>query len=122
MSNEHRDKIRLSNTKLDCDCKTEKHYRIRKTKPYYAWVKRVVNRDKICVMCETEGRKLHAHHIVSLKENIELALVDDNGAALCNRCHAIIHNFGNYTSKKTTLESDSKTYEELINERSSTAQ
>jgi 5-methylcytosine-specific restriction endonuclease McrA len=55
----------------------------------------ILKRDKYqCVECRKYGRSIEAkvvHHFKSVEDYPELALVDDNLASLCNKCHAFFH-------------------------------
>ena len=61
------------------------------------WRKSIYMRDKwICQHCgyngwSWSGRKLHAHHIKSLRQYPELKLDINNGITLCDKCHASLH-------------------------------
>ena len=57
---------------------------------YHIWRKKVFERDENqCVKCGNFGR-LHAHHIVPWKENIELRFDVNNGKTYCRSCHMSI--------------------------------
>ena len=53
--------------------------------------KEILKRDRYeCQRCKREGWYTKAqcvHHIVHLKDNPELALMDSNLTSLCNSCH-----------------------------------
>lgn len=53
------------------------------------WSAAVQERDKwVCLHCgEVRKCKLHAHHIVSWDDSIELRFEISNGITLCNSCH-----------------------------------
>ena len=93
-SDKQKNAVKVANTKPDGTHKTPFDERVRKTMCFKEWSKKIIDRDKICAMCEQKKDKMHAHHIVSIKENLSLVYDLNNGAALCRRCHAIIHGFG----------------------------
>lgn len=55
-----------------------------------AWAMMVKNRDKKCTQCQSEY-DLHAHHIKSYKEFVELRFDVNNGITLCGKCHRKFH-------------------------------
>ena len=62
--------------------------------PQYKWAKEVKEMfDYTCVCCgkKTLGRQMHAHHVVPRSQNNDLALVLENGVALCEKCHMHLH-------------------------------
>lgn len=68
-----------------------RHPRSKRPDGLRAWSLAVRDRDgRRCVECGATGR-LHAHHIVPISENPELALDLGNGQTLCPPCHAAKH-------------------------------
>ena len=63
---------------------------IRHSAEYRNWRESVKQRDGECVSCGSTER-LHAHHIIPIEEDEELATEIDNGKTLCARCHADRH-------------------------------
>lgn len=62
------------------------------------WSHAVLERDNfICQDCGVKNIRLHAHHLVSLREciNTHLEFAVDNGIALCVPCHGKRHTIGN---------------------------
>ena len=63
------------------------------------WAKAVKDRDgwkcRVCGSIE----KLNAHHLLSVRENPNLALDVNNGITLCRKCHRIAHH-GRYEGSK----------------------
>ena len=65
----------------------------RQTLEYKELRKRVLERDgHTCQLCESK-RKLVTHHIITMKENLSLALVETNLITLCSHCHCNKVNF-----------------------------
>ena len=59
---------------------------------YVIWRKSVFERDQYtCQKCNTQGGRLHAHHIKHWAECIELRYVLSNGITLCPKCHSKEH-------------------------------
>lgn len=57
--------------------------------------KEILQRDRyLCKMCLARGvlttKNLSVHHIIPIRENDKLKLVDDNLITLCGRDHAIV--------------------------------
>src|SRR5699024_8588397 len=64
---------------------------IRNTSEYRAWRQSVLKRDShTCKECSSKD-ELHAHHIIPISVNIELALTPSNGITLCGDCHRDVH-------------------------------
>lgn len=64
---------------------------IRNSYAYIKWRENVLERDNYkCQDCGTEDN-LHAHHIVPLSENDDLATDESNGVTVCVDCHQIRH-------------------------------
>ena len=63
---------------------------LRNSKPYNAWKKAVIHRDKVCVICGHD-KNLHAHHLFGYAENQILATSINNGVTLCKHCHRKYH-------------------------------
>lgn len=73
--------------------KKEKVKKISKNKRGFmhnAWAAMVKERDKKCIRCGSEDN-LHAHHIISYRNNIELRYDINNGETLCSYCHRKHH-------------------------------
>ena|ERR1700690_2453273 len=66
------------------------------------WKKLVKERDKKCVKCGSKN-KLHAHHIIPFKDNIETRFDLDNGITLCISCHMSFENSGKKRKKRGIL-------------------
>lgn len=63
-----------------------------------AWLKKrreILQRDNFeCQKCKEKGQQMQAqtvHHIVHLRDNKELALVDKNLMSVCGPCHNELH-------------------------------
>lgn len=96
------EKIHVKRALVESDrgkyCSKECYYRsetkdtadIRNTSAYKEWKKSVKERDSCCVDCGS-SENLHAHHIVPVSENEDLATDVDNGKLLCEECHAKRH-------------------------------
>lgn len=64
------------------------------------WRKAIMERDKfICQICLIDYGRIIAHHIIPTKANKNLAFEVSNGIALCQKCHADLHNFSLLTKK-----------------------
>lgn len=64
----------------------------RRTSQYQKWRKRVFERDNYtCQLCGKHGGTLNAHHILEWAKYPEERLNVDNGIALCQKCHRIVH-------------------------------
>jgi len=68
---------------------------------YKAWRKAVLSRDKFCCTRCGSKDKLHCHHKISWRENIELRFDVGNGETLCASCHAIEGHKNRELSKAT---------------------
>lgn len=69
---------------------TEESVKLRTSSEYLVWRKKIFSRDWFtCQMsgCGYKGKKLEAHHIVTVKENKQLVYVINNGITLCTNCH-----------------------------------
>jgi len=64
--------------------------KVRNSSEYRKWRKNVKERDGCCVRCNSE-ESLHAHHIIPVSENKDLATDVSNGETLCKSCHAKEH-------------------------------
>jgi len=57
-----------------------------------AWSRRVISRDGAkCRVCGIVGVELHAHHIISYKDNPDKRWDLENGLTVCFACHWQIH-------------------------------
>ena len=64
---------------------------IRRSPEYHQWKKAVLERDKCkCRLCGSEER-IHAHHKLPIIEHPEEIFSVENGMALCEKCHKVIH-------------------------------
>ena len=63
----------------------------RNTKEYHEWRKKVINRDKKCVVCGTD-KHLTAHHMDHASYFKDERFDVDNGVTLCGQCHMNFHN------------------------------
>lgn len=74
--------------------------KIRKSKRYKNWCRKVFERDNwTCRECEHKNKvgyrkKLYAHHIKGFAEYPKLRFVVDNGIVLCEKCHKKTENYG----------------------------
>ncbi len=84
--------------------KSSKYDKLRRSKEWRDWRKKVFERDKYtCRTCGFKNGKgikhkdLHPHHIKSASKYLKLVFVVKNGITLCRRCHGKIHsiNFRN---------------------------
>jgi len=67
---------------------TDSNKRIRESKEYKKWRKKVFERDNYtCVNCGQVGGKLNADHIKPFSRFPKLRFEVDNGRTLCERCH-----------------------------------
>lgn len=67
---------------------SKKNRLIRSSLEYKLWRAAVFERDDwTCQECGERGGELHAHHIKSFKEFIDLRFAIDNGVTLCIDCH-----------------------------------
>jgi len=72
---------------------TSKYDKIRRTLKYQGWRKQVLERDNYtCQICGEEGKSLHAHHPIKVRELIDNNLIKyifdiRNGITLCLKCH-----------------------------------
>ena len=65
------------------------HERIRRTKSWKAWRKKVYTRDQYtCQMCGKKNCYLEPHHIIPKSQKREWVFKVDNGIALCKDCHS----------------------------------
>lgn len=61
---------------------------LRKSSKYEEWRNAVYNRDSFtCGLCNKRGGDLHAHHIKTRSNHLELIFDIDNGITLCKSCH-----------------------------------
>lgn len=75
----------------------------RRFKEVKKWIKDVYARDGyVCTKCGS-SKDLHAHHIVSWNESIELRIDLNNGITLCNSCHQKLHKVGTKLSEETKI-------------------
>lgn len=61
-----------------------------KSKEWQTKRKEIIKRDRECIHCKQAGKYSHAdtvHHIIHLRANPSLALVDTNLITLCKTCH-----------------------------------
>lgn len=67
--------------------------KLRRSAEYKEWRKAVYERDKyICQMCgDAKGGNLHAHHLKSFAQYVDLRFDVDNGLTLCEDCHCVAH-------------------------------
>lgn len=68
--------------------------RKRNQRKHRVWSKAVLERDgNICTNCKNTHHRLHAHHIVALKDCLNFPLEFDisNGITLCPKCHKQKH-------------------------------
>ena len=66
--------------------------KLRGTKEYARWRSDVFERDgHTCQICYKVDCYLEAHHIIAMSKDITLALVLNNGQALCLDCHGVVH-------------------------------
>lgn len=68
--------------------------RKRNQRKHRQWSLAVRERDgHTCMKCGAEKVRLHAHHIVSIRQcfNTELAFEISNGITLCTKCHGLTH-------------------------------
>jgi 5-methylcytosine-specific restriction endonuclease McrA len=56
---------------------------------HLAWAKLVRSRDKTCQVCGNDAKQ--SHHILHKSKYPKLALVTNNGIALCKECHSEVH-------------------------------
>jgi len=63
---------------------------IRQTKEYKEWREAVHNKYNCCQECGSL-ENLHAHHIIPVSENKEIATSVENGTLLCGECHSSKH-------------------------------
>lgn len=54
------------------------------------WARRVINRDRCCVICGSQEH-LEAHHIVPVSHSESLRYEDANGITLCRMHHLQVH-------------------------------
>jgi len=93
LSEEHRQKLSISLKGKVPWNRGENYIENKIKKPrndtrYKEWHKQVLKRDNYtCQMCFTVGGFLHADHIESFANNIELRFDVSNGRALCRPCH-----------------------------------
>lgn len=75
---------------------TKIYEKIRHTRRYKTWRKKVFIRDNYsCRKCSSK-KDLEAHHIVSLSRCVSLVRIDliydvENGISYCNKCHLEEH-------------------------------
>lgn len=62
----------------------------RNTSEYKQWRNKVIERDKVCMMCGSD-KNLEAHHIKRFSDYPLLRTSLDNGMTLCKKCHKKIH-------------------------------
>src|SRR3990167_6474785 len=67
---------------------TPENLRIRGTKKFIEWRRRVFERDDYtCQMCNKKGGKIHTNHIRKFSDYPKLRFSVDNGITLCKFCH-----------------------------------
>jgi len=79
--------------------------RKRGSRLHRAWSKRVFQRDNaVCQDCQKTDVRLHAHHLVSLRDciNTELEFDIKNGITLCVPCHGARHKALRKVDRKST--------------------
>ncbi len=107
-------KLRLSN-----DYAGEKRYwlwkgenyidpvtRKRNQRKHRIWSKLVRERDdNSCIHCGNNDSRLHAHHVVAMRDCVNSSLEFDvsNGITLCTKCHGIIHRTINLTKRQQNV-------------------
>lgn len=88
-------KIKMGESKKGTPCwnKGKLNSLKRFSRLYKIWRDAVKDRDGYkCTMCKSQTR-LHAHHVISWKENEELRFDVNNGQTICQPCHARIEGF-----------------------------
>lgn len=71
---------------------TDAVVRLRGFAAYRRWRAAVLERDQhTCQHCGKKGRRMHAHHIIPLRERPDLRHGVDNGETLCGSCHIREH-------------------------------
>lgn len=68
--------------------------KIRKSKEYELWRRKIFARDEFRCMfpgCGNSGGELHAHHIVPINADIAEILSIENGISLCRKCHELVY-------------------------------
>lgn len=71
--------------------KTKEYSELLNSGGHDKWRKLVKKRDgHACVKCGA-GKRLHAHHVVSVLDNPKLRLDVNNGITLCPKCHSKEH-------------------------------
>lgn len=66
--------------------------RDRDCKEYREWRKKVFERDNyICSFCQSQSKKLNAHHVKPWKSYPDLRFDISNGITLCESCHKKLH-------------------------------
>lgn len=73
-------------TPYDYNISSKELQKLRKHGQYKTWRKKVLLRDKVCVICQVE-KNLEVDHIIPIFENRFLMLDLDNGQVLCRQCH-----------------------------------
>lgn len=72
--------------------KTNKVRKLRSSKEYSEWRTKVFERDDYtCQKCHSDEKFIHAHHKVSVSENIGLIFDVKNGLTVCADCHQKEH-------------------------------
>lgn len=77
-------------------------YRVRKFRTsteYKEWRKKIVERDKKCVICGS-NKEIEVDHIKPLALYPELALKENNGRVLCKKCHKKTDTYGGFSRFK----------------------
>jgi 5-methylcytosine-specific restriction endonuclease McrA len=71
---------------------SSKNQRNRNSLEYKTWRDSIFHRDNYrCVMCESQGNKLVAHHVLNWSNNEMFRFNVDNGITLCESCHYFTH-------------------------------
>lgn len=76
---------------------------IRSSSPYKEWRKKILARDKKCVLCGSI-KKLEVDHIKSLALYPHFGLDLENGRVLCYQCHKKTDTYGSFSKFKSNSE------------------
>lgn len=85
----------------------------RNTREYRKWRISVIRRDKKCVICNSNEKRV-AHHINNGSHHPEERFLVSNGITLCRKCHTAYHTMFKSSFRKKTNIKDWENFLDLV--------